>query len=256
MNAPASSFDAQSRGPELYVRKLGRVTGPFDINTLRRMVQRGKLSSFHEVSRDRKEWMTVDEFGGPSAFTDVQAVKQMMEKTQPSQQGSEQAVVSPDNADLPVAVRPAMEQPAEMVPPETSGGYDFSRSVESEGDNTSKGSSRKSENPMLATFKVIGGAMLSVPLAQLILWWLPGDWSRDPMDIGPKFSRYVPWVVPKKYHKSREQKTTENPLEMRPFPVLVVRSESILFLTGGGTPRSPGLSRLMDLRWWARQHPG
>ena len=44
--------------------------------------------------------------------------------------------------------------------------------------------------------KVALGALLAIPLAQLILWYLPGSWQRDPLDLGPRVSRYVPWVVP------------------------------------------------------------
>ncbi|MEO2022746.1 MAG: hypothetical protein ABGX05_13075, partial [Pirellulaceae bacterium] len=42
---------------------------------------------------------------------------------------------------------------------------------------------------------------------QLILWWLPGTWSRDPMKMGPKASQYVPFLVPKQYHDSDDEKS-------------------------------------------------
>ena len=69
---------------------------------------------------------------------------------------------------------------------------------------SSRTTSRKAENPVLTMVKVAMGGMLAFPLAQLILWWLPGSWSRDPMHIGPKASQYIPWVVPKRYHLSHD----------------------------------------------------
>ncbi|MHB8866256.1 MAG: hypothetical protein ACYC6N_28050 [Pirellulaceae bacterium] len=48
--------------------------------------------------------------------------------------------------------------------------------------------------------KIVGGALLAVPAAQLILWWfVPFHWKRDLLGIGPGISRVVPWVVPPKF---------------------------------------------------------
>jgi hypothetical protein len=44
---------------------------------------------------------------------------------------------------------------------------------------------------------VIGG-LLAFPIAQLILWYLPGEWKRD-FGAGPYVARYVPLIVPAKF---------------------------------------------------------
>jgi len=36
----------------------------------------------------------------------------------------------------------------------------------------------------------------AITLAQFILMWLPGQYSRDPFKIGPSVGYYVPWIVP------------------------------------------------------------
>jgi len=48
-----SSSDSNS----FYVRRLGRISGPYDWKSLQRMTSRGVLSRFHEVSRDRDQWI-------------------------------------------------------------------------------------------------------------------------------------------------------------------------------------------------------
>ncbi len=56
--------------------------------------------------------------------------------------------------------------------------------------------------------KIVGGAVLAFPIAQLILWWLPGDWQRDPLELGPKVGAYVPWVVPANLRPESETEKT------------------------------------------------
>ena len=91
------------------------------------------------------------------------------------------------------------------------GAFNFGDSVDSPTTGSSsirpiRAVSRKSENPMWTMIKVVLGGMLAIPLAQLILWWLPGNWSRDPMKMGPKASQYVPFLVPKRYHVPDDDK--------------------------------------------------
>ena len=95
---------------------------------------------------------------------------------------------------------------------EAVGSFNFGDSVESPATGSSsirpiRGPARKSENPMWTMIKVVLGGMLAIPLAQLILWWLPGSWSRDPMDVGPKASQIVPFLVPKRYHVPGKKKS-------------------------------------------------
>ena len=101
---------------------------------------------------------------------------------------------------------------------EAVGSFNFGDSMESPATGSSsirpiRGPSRKSENPMWTMIKVVLGGMLAIPLAQLILWWLPGSWSRDPMKMGPKASQYAPFLVPKQYHDSKDGKSQSRVLD-------------------------------------------
>ena len=59
---------------------------------------------------------------------------------------------------------------------------------------------RKQKNLAWEIAKILGGALLAIPAAQAILWWfVPRDWQRDLLGIGPTVSRVVPWVVPQQF---------------------------------------------------------
>lgn len=45
-----------------YVRAKGRISGPFDVATLQKLVRRGALSRAHEISSDRANWNPAGEF--------------------------------------------------------------------------------------------------------------------------------------------------------------------------------------------------
>jgi hypothetical protein len=67
---------------------------------------------------------------------------------------------------------------------------------EDSGLDTSYAPPRRQKNPTIEIAKIVAGGLLALPLAQLILWWLPGEWQRDPLQIGPDVGRVLPWVVP------------------------------------------------------------
>ncbi|RMF39393.1 MAG: hypothetical protein D6753_13860 [Planctomycetota bacterium] len=56
---------------------------------------------------------------------------------------------------------------------------------------------RKQGTPIWSIIQVVLGGVAAVPIALLILWWVL---DRDVMDAGPKVARYLPWIVPQKYH--------------------------------------------------------
>jgi hypothetical protein len=56
---------------------------------------------------------------------------------------------------------------------------------------------RREPNAILLTFSWVGGGLLSLVLAPLILWWI---FKVDPVEIGPTVAAYVPWVVPQQFH--------------------------------------------------------
>jgi len=48
----------------LYIRRLGRTAGPYDLRQLQTMIKRGTLSRFHEVSADGQQWISAAEYPG------------------------------------------------------------------------------------------------------------------------------------------------------------------------------------------------
>ena len=55
---------------------------------------------------------------------------------------------------------------------------------------------RVQKKPAVEIAKIVAGGLLAIPLALLILLWLPGRWQRDPLQIGPSIGRVLPWLVP------------------------------------------------------------
>lgn len=63
---------------------------------------------------------------------------------------------------------------------------------------------RKEKSVAVEMIKVVGGGVVGLGLAVLILWWVAG---RDPFDFGPKVSAYAPWMVPEKFRGKTDQGT-------------------------------------------------
>jgi hypothetical protein len=58
---------------------------------------------------------------------------------------------------------------------------------------------RKQAGPFRLAIQTIGGGMMGLLIAQLILWWMPGNWdvsNRDPFGLAVKVARYAPFLVP------------------------------------------------------------
>ena len=58
---------------------------------------------------------------------------------------------------------------------------------------------RQSPSALKEIVKVLGGGVVGLTIGQLILWWLPGQWKRDPFELGPKISLYAPMIVPRTF---------------------------------------------------------
>lgn len=79
----------------------------------------------------------------------------------------------------------------------------------------SKGRGQK--NATVEAVKIVAGALLAIPAAQIILWWfVPGGYKRDLLGIGPAVSRVVPWVVPERFHARDEVSSSYRPLVSEP----------------------------------------
>lgn len=53
--------------------------------------------------------------------------------------------------------------------------------------------------PIREVVKIVAGGVVGLTIGQLILWWMPGNWTlsnRDPAGIGARFGTYAPWLVP------------------------------------------------------------
>ena len=58
---------------------------------------------------------------------------------------------------------------------------------------------RKKAGPVKSFIQIIGGGILGLVIAQLILWWMPGDWAkdkRDPLGVADRVAQYAPFLVP------------------------------------------------------------
>lgn len=53
-------------------------------------------------------------------------------------------------------------------------------------------------SPIKSILSIVLGGLMAFPIAQLILWYLPGDWKRD-FGAGPIVAQYVPQIVPAKF---------------------------------------------------------
>ncbi len=67
-------------------------------------------------------------------------------------------------------------------------------------------SSSSSSSGGLEMTKVILGAALALPVAQLLIWWFAGT---DPLNLGPTVSRIMPFVVPSEFQPDKQQDKDE-----------------------------------------------
>jgi|GEM_PF-1153906 len=59
--------------------------------------------------------------------------------------------------------------------------------------------------PAVEFAKVVMGALLALPVAQIIIWWMIG---LDPLHVAPTVSRIAPFIVPAKLRPDEGQQTT------------------------------------------------
>src|SRR4051812_22513709 len=62
MGQPAQSVGEDMSDTAFFIRSKGRITGPYDLPSLQRMVRRRLVSRFDEVSSDRRSWSTAGEY--------------------------------------------------------------------------------------------------------------------------------------------------------------------------------------------------
>ena len=118
---------------------------------------------------------------------------------------------------------------AEDVAPQ-SHGFDFgganSPAAESIGTTprttTTRPKPKKKTSPLKSIIGVVVGGIVALPLAQLILWYLPGGWDvgqRDPMEIGRKYPTTFGMLAPSWVKNSADPIETANNGEPQPGPL-------------------------------------
>ncbi len=87
MSSSHDSSAAHSQEPQLYLRRQGRITGPYQVKLLRKMFRRAQMSRFHEASWDGYHWAPAGEFdelfGNPA---DPHGSQQIVEQIVPIQE--------------------------------------------------------------------------------------------------------------------------------------------------------------------------
>ncbi len=96
-----------------------------------------------------------------------------------------------------------------------------------------RGRSRE-PNKVILFFSWIGGGVLGLPLAVLVLWWI---FRTDPVELGPTVSAYAPWIVPAQFRgeavvSDRESKAAEPASPRKPVVEDTAKPEA-------ETPASP-----------------
>ncbi|MCA9198327.1 MAG: hypothetical protein KDA87_12345, partial [Planctomycetales bacterium] len=94
---------------------------------------------------------------------------------------------------------PVTESPAVKTEPLTSA---VQVSTVSDGGTGKARRSRKGRNPVLEAVKVVLGGVAGLLIAQMILWWLPGQWRRDPFDLAPQLPASLAFLVPTELRSS------------------------------------------------------
>ena len=59
-------------------------------------------------------------------------------------------------------------------------------------------SKRKPKSAAAEIVKVALGGVAGLLIAQMILWWLPGSWARDPANLAPKLPGFLSWAAPER----------------------------------------------------------
>ncbi len=90
-----------------------------------------------------------------------------------------------------------------------------SQSVRRHKKNEKKRQFEKKSNPLVEFGRIAFGAVLAIPVAQLVLWWVIGI---DPFTIAPKVSEYVPIIVPASLQPKSEDDIAEDQQSAEDMP--------------------------------------
>lgn len=71
---------------------------------------------------------------------------------------------------------------------------------------------KKKASPMKSIIGIVIGGLVAAPIAQMILWWLPGGWAReqhDPLNLAPKLPGFVAFLAPASLRNADEAPINE-----------------------------------------------
>jgi hypothetical protein len=68
---------------------------------------------------------------------------------------------------------------------------------------------KKQVNPLFHMLGTVLGGVLAIPVALMILLWLPGSWRRDIVPIGPWLGEHAPFLAPADFRKD----SSETPID-------------------------------------------
>ena len=109
------------------------------------------------------------------------------------------------------------QKPQQSERKSSSGSSRSSRSSSSRSSSSRSSSSRsrrpapeKPDSGLVEGIKILLGALLAPPVAQLVIWWVLG---LDPLGMGPTVSKFVPMVVPAKFHAESSEEPKAEPVE-------------------------------------------
>lgn len=93
---------------------------------------------------------------------------------------------------------------------------------------TSRRPKKAKGSPIKSIIGMVLGGVLAFPIAQLILWNLPGEWKRD-LGFGPKVASlgsWISWAVPEKFRGNSGSQSSQ-PIELPDFTAsAVARNET------------------------------
>lgn len=72
-------------------------------------------------------------------------------------------------------------------------------------------SQRPQKSAVKEILKVVGGGVVGLTIGQLILWWLPGDLKKDPLELGPKIPAFASFLVSPKFRAGAVAKVGNPP---------------------------------------------
>ena len=110
---------------------------------------------------------------------------------------------SSSESESPGVVKPIVEQSDRSERGSSSGSSRSSRS--SSRRRSSSRSPNKADSGFGEVVKIIFGAMMAPPVAQLVIWWVLG---LDPLGLGPATSKFVPPLVPAKFHAEETEESS------------------------------------------------